>query len=183
MPVAAQRRPARDPVELVWTLFCSIRFAVVLNVALALAAMLGTVVPQMPPGIQNFELELDRFLDGVRDRYGDFAGVLHWAGFFDLYNSLPFRMLVVLVVFSIVMCTLNRWGPIMRLIRDPSIRVSDNFITGLAEKAQFRAVPLVADAVHNLGDVLGLMLAWGAAWLGRRPPSWPGGSGRRSSGR
>ena len=30
---------------------------------------------------------------------------------------------------------------------------------------------LLADAVHNLGDVLGLLLAWGAVVLGRRPPS------------
>ena len=30
---------------------------------------------------------------------------------------------------------------------------------------------LLADAVHNLGDVLGLLLAWGAAVLARRSPS------------
>jgi cobalt-zinc-cadmium efflux system protein len=30
---------------------------------------------------------------------------------------------------------------------------------------------LVADAAHNLGDVLGLVLAWGAAALARREPS------------
>lgn len=33
------------------------------------------------------------------------------------------------------------------------------------------SVALVADAMHNLGDVLGLLLAWGAAALARRPPS------------
>lgn len=33
------------------------------------------------------------------------------------------------------------------------------------------SVALVADAVHNLGDVLSLLLAWGAAWLTRRPPT------------
>ncbi|MDE2370652.1 MAG: cation transporter [Burkholderiales bacterium] len=30
---------------------------------------------------------------------------------------------------------------------------------------------LMADAGHNLSDVLGLMLAWGAAWLSQRRPS------------
>ncbi len=30
---------------------------------------------------------------------------------------------------------------------------------------------LMADAGHNLSDVLGLILAWGAAWLSRQPPS------------
>jgi cobalt-zinc-cadmium efflux system protein len=33
------------------------------------------------------------------------------------------------------------------------------------------SVALVADAAHNLGDVLALLLAWAAAWLIRRPPT------------
>lgn len=33
------------------------------------------------------------------------------------------------------------------------------------------SMALLADAAHNLGDVLGLLLAWGATWLGRRPPA------------
>jgi cobalt-zinc-cadmium efflux system protein len=33
------------------------------------------------------------------------------------------------------------------------------------------SVALVADAVHNFGDVLALLLAWGAASLMRRPPT------------
>ena len=33
------------------------------------------------------------------------------------------------------------------------------------------SVALIADAVHNLGDVLGLLLGWMAVWLHRQPPS------------
>jgi cobalt-zinc-cadmium efflux system protein len=33
------------------------------------------------------------------------------------------------------------------------------------------SLALLADAGHNLGDVLGLVLAWGAIWFARRPPS------------
>jgi cobalt-zinc-cadmium efflux system protein len=33
------------------------------------------------------------------------------------------------------------------------------------------SMALLSDAAHNLGDVLALLLAWGAAWLGRQPPS------------
>jgi cobalt-zinc-cadmium efflux system protein len=33
------------------------------------------------------------------------------------------------------------------------------------------SMALLADAGHNLSDVLGLVLAWGAAWLARRGPS------------
>jgi O-antigen/teichoic acid export membrane protein len=33
------------------------------------------------------------------------------------------------------------------------------------------SLALVADAGHNAGDVVGLLLAWGAGWLARRPPT------------
>ncbi len=33
------------------------------------------------------------------------------------------------------------------------------------------SVALLADAGHNLSDVLSLILAWGASWLSRRPPN------------
>lgn len=33
------------------------------------------------------------------------------------------------------------------------------------------SLALLADAAHNLSDVAGLVLAWGAAWLGRRRPT------------
>jgi cobalt-zinc-cadmium efflux system protein len=33
------------------------------------------------------------------------------------------------------------------------------------------SLALISDAGHNAGDVLGLLLAWGALWLARRPPS------------
>ena len=34
-----------------------------------------------------------------------------------------------------------------------------------------KSLALMADAVHNFSDVVGLLLAWGAAWLGRRSPT------------
>src|SRR5262245_8952549 len=33
------------------------------------------------------------------------------------------------------------------------------------------SLALLADAAHNLSDVAGLILAWGAAWLGQRRPT------------
>ena len=138
----ARQRPARDWIEAVWVLFCSVKFAVVLNVSLAFVAMLGTIIPQVQPGVQDSAEALENFLQGARGRYGDLSGLMHWAGFFDIYNSLPFRMLVVIVVFSIIICTLNRWQPTMRLISRPMVKASDGFLAGLTERAQFRAVPV-----------------------------------------
>ena len=41
----------------------------------------------------------------------------------------------------------------------------------LAAGFQASSLALLADAWHNAGDVVGLLLAWGASWLARRPPS------------
>jgi cobalt-zinc-cadmium efflux system protein len=51
--------------------------------------------------------------------------------------------------------------------------VAAEAVFGLAANS----MALLADAAHNLGDVLGLLLGWAAAWLTRRPPT-----GRRTYG-
>lgn len=45
--------------------------------------------------------------------------------------------------------------------------VAAEVVFGLAANS----MALLADAAHNFGDVLGLLLGWGAAWLVRRPPT------------
>jgi cytochrome c biogenesis protein ResB len=148
--LAAAPAPAkRDFIESIWVLFCSVRFAVVLNIALALAILIGTLLPQMQPGIQNFPEEVNRFLEGARSRYGDLSGPLFWAGFYDLYNSLWFRLMIATTVFSIIICTLNRWQPTMRLIRNPMLKPTESFLNGMSEKATFRSVPLEMGEAAN----------------------------------
>ena len=62
------------------------------------------------------------------------------------------------------------------------LRLSRAFALGIALNIAFIVVEvicglmagslaLVADAAHNFGDVIGLILAWGASTLARRPPS------------
>jgi len=96
----------------------------------------------MQPGIMDFPGQLDQFMADAESRYAGITGIMQWAGFFDLFNSLWFRLLVVTTVFSIIICTLNRWQPTLRLITQPTVRASDGFLAGLSEKAQFRAVPI-----------------------------------------
>jgi cobalt-zinc-cadmium efflux system protein len=61
-----------------------------------------------------------------------------------------------------------------RLDRAFAIGAGVNLAFALAEIGfgfAANSVALVADAVHNLGDVLGLLLGWAAVWLHRRPPT------------
>ncbi|MGE0226710.1 MAG: cation diffusion facilitator family transporter [Acetobacteraceae bacterium] len=55
-----------------------------------------------------------------------------------------------------------------------AIAASVNFAFVIAQIAfgfAANSMALIADAIHNLGDVLSLLLGWGAVWLSRRPPS------------
>ena len=45
--------------------------------------------------------------------------------------------------------------------------VAAELVFGIAANS----MALLADAAHNFGDVLGLLLGWGAAWLTRLPPT------------
>jgi cobalt-zinc-cadmium efflux system protein len=64
--------------------------------------------------------------------------------------------------------------PVGELDRAFAIGAGINLLFALAEIGfgfAANSVALVADAVHNLGDVLGLLLGWLAVWLHRRPPT------------
>lgn len=137
-------RPAlqRDIFEAIWTLFCSVRFAVVQILLLAVATTLGTLIPQVSPGLRDFPQDYADFLSRAHARFGDLAGIMDWAGMFDLYNSFWFRLLIILLCYSIIICTLNRWGPTLRLINPQTLRSSEAFLVGLSEHARFSGVPL-----------------------------------------
>src|SRR5690349_12993297 len=149
------QRPRRDFFEQTWNLFCSVRFAVVLILLLAAATTLGTVIPQVSPGLRDFPQDYADFLSRAYARFGPLAGPMDWAGMFDLYNSFWFRLLIILICYSIVICTLNRWGPTLRLINPQTVRSSESFVRNLSERAQFTGVPLApAAAAEALGAAL-----------------------------
>jgi len=141
-PPAVPSTPRRDIFELTWRLFCSVRFAVVLILLLAAATTLGTLIPQVSPGLRDFPQDYADFLSRADARFGALAGWMDGAGLFDLYNSFWFRLLIILICYSIVICTLNRWGPTLRLINPQTVRSSESFLLNLSERAHFSGVPL-----------------------------------------
>jgi cobalt-zinc-cadmium efflux system protein len=64
-------------------------------------------------------------------------------------------------------------GP-MNYDRAFAVGISLNLLYALSEAIAgvwLGSLALVADAGHNLSDVIGLLLAWGAVWLSRRAPT------------
>jgi cytochrome c biogenesis protein len=155
-PAPASRRARRDIFEATWTLFCSVRFAVVQILVLAAATTLGTLIPQMPLGLRDFPTDYNAFLTDMQTRFGAFSNAMLWSGMFDLYNSFWFRLLIIIQIYSIIICTLNRWGPIWRQINPTTIRSNEAFLRTMSERATFSGVPLApATAAQALRAALG----------------------------
>ncbi len=79
-------------------LFRSIRFNIYVGLAIAIAAAVGTLVPQTPESPANVET--------FQLHHPALSHFYHFLGFFDLYHSPWFMGLLALMAFDIVLCKL-----------------------------------------------------------------------------
>jgi len=90
----------------VWSFFSSVRLTIALLIIIALAAIVGTVVPQQDTAREAFQ-KLPPAL----------AGVLKILQLSDLYHSAWFLLLMALLTVNLVVCSLNRLPSSLRLYR------------------------------------------------------------------
>lgn len=126
-----------DPFHLFFRLLTSIRFAVWLLVILTLAALAGVVLPQMPPGVVGSDQLRAAWLADKGAQYGVFQGPLERLGFFEVFRSVWFNGLVLLLLLAVAVCTVSRFGPIWRNFRRPPRRVNDRYFETAKHRADF----------------------------------------------
>jgi cytochrome c biogenesis protein len=90
----------------VWSFFSSVRLTLFLLILIALAAILGTVIPQQ-----------DAAREAVQKLPPALAGVLNALQLYDLYRSPWFLLLMGLLTVNLVVCSLNRLPASLRLYR------------------------------------------------------------------
>jgi cytochrome c biogenesis protein len=95
--------PSKNPV---WSFFSSVRLTLFLLILIALAAILGTVIPQQ-----------DAAKDAVQKLPPALAGALNVLQLHDLYRSPWFLLLMGLLTVNLVVCSLNRLPASLRLYR------------------------------------------------------------------
>jgi cytochrome c biogenesis protein len=117
---------ARDPLEplaragrAVWGLFTSVDFAVVQILVLALMAVVGMTLEQMPGFARRSAGDLEQAIENVHARYDPVFGtavtdVLLRLGAFEVFRSPWFSLALVVLVISIVVCTLDRTPKLWR---------------------------------------------------------------------
>ncbi len=113
--------------------FTSIRLAIVLFIILAIASVLGTLIPQQ------------RSLEEYAARYGQLSGLLIRFQLTQLYHSLWYLALLGLFALNIIVCTLTRLSPKWRKAVRPHVQAEAKSLLALKIKDRFKKnVPLAA---------------------------------------
>ena len=106
-----------------WRLFTSVDFAVVQIIVLALLAVVGMTLQQLPDGAFRSAGDYAAQMDILRARYDPILGpgvvqALERLGAFAIFRSPWFSLGLVVLVVSIVVCTLDRTPRLWRGVSD-----------------------------------------------------------------
>ncbi len=120
--------PVGDVFERLWHLLISMRTGLVLMLFLALLTLAGTILTQVPAGVQGDPTAYAQWLDQVRPKYGGWTNVFDAIGLFSVFSSIPFKVTVVLLVTSILACSVNRTPRLWRQATRPRLVASGAFL-------------------------------------------------------
>lgn len=144
----------RELLDRVYRLLRSKLLGVLVILAMAVLALLGTMIAQAPQGAAADPTVHAQWLETMRPRYGGWTPVLDFLGFFRMWTSPLFLGTTILLALSIVACTLHRIPTLWERATRPRTHVSPRFF----DRAQYRAemvLPLdVAGAAAHAREVL-----------------------------
>ena len=115
-----------------WRLFTSVNFAVVQIVAIAVLAVFGMTIRQLPGFAFRSAADYSTEMDRLRTIYEPVFGVggvdlLERLQLFHVFTSTPFSVALLVLVFSIIVCTLDRtprlWqqSATIRVVQPPAV--------------------------------------------------------------
>ena len=151
--VTAPSNPLAEIGRGLWRLFTSVDFAVVQIICLSLLAVVGMTNAQLPDFAQRSPADYAAAMDDIHARYDlvlgtGLVGALERLGAFAIFTSAPFGIVLVVLVISIIVCTLDRTP---RLWRDVSavriVQPEPYFDPRLADRAAMSGLA-AADAAR-----------------------------------
>ncbi len=150
------RAPLNPPARLgraLYGLLTSVRFAVVQIVAIALAGVVGIVLPQLPGAALRSPADYAEQMGILRARVEPSLGrglvdAFEALGLFRVFSAPWFTALLVLLVVSIVVCTLDRTPRLWRAARDVRVVQPDAFFDPVLPDRAVIAGGLTADDVR-----------------------------------
>lgn len=117
----------RDFLHSFWDFFCSLKLTMFLLISLAVISIIGTVIPQgIPPQeylaqISPAKLQIYKAL-----------------GFFDMYHSWWFILLLYLLTVNLIACSIKRLPHIWKIVTQPVTLLSDGLEKSLTNLATIK---------------------------------------------
>ncbi len=131
----------RGFVNSLWNFFCSLKLTIFLLIGLAAVSIIGTVIPQgTPPPAYLQTISLSKF------------EVYQKLGFFDMYHSWWFILLLYLLTLNLVACTFKRWPRDWKIFTQPTLVMDENMEKSLSLVRHCKVVgnsPRVRDNIEN----------------------------------
>ena len=116
----------RNAPELLWDFFCSLKLTMFLLISLAAISIIGTVVPQGTPP--------EQYLAQISPAKLKLYTTL---GFFDMYHSWWFILLLYLLTMNLICCSIKRLPYIWKMITHPVTVMNSGLEQSLANVASF----------------------------------------------
>ncbi len=147
----------------IYALFYNKRFGLFLILAAGLLGLFGVLFPQAPAGVLDDPQRRLAWLESVRPTYGGWTDIMASAGFFNLFSSIPFVIVMVLLALSIAACTTHRIPLLAQAAFRPHTRVTGEFFNRARLNASFTAAgaspeqvatQIKADAARNRSRVI-----------------------------
>ena len=113
--------------EGLWHLLSSMRFAMILLLALAALGVVGALVIQAPPGMVADPAAYATWLNEVRPKFGGWTNPMDALGLFNIFNSLIFRVLMAALTISLIACSIHRFPGMVRTATQPRVDVGPGF--------------------------------------------------------
>lgn len=147
----------KSAIDLVWDLFASVKFAVVIFSLIALTSMVGTILEQNAEPEKNIRV-LVKMLGVGNDTAYSIYGVLDSLGFTNMYHSWWFVTFLLLFAANLIICSFDRLPRILKLVRENIRPLSLEHIEKMSIRKIFsikgKASVIkgdVASSIHKIG--------------------------------
>jgi cytochrome c biogenesis protein len=128
----------------VWQFLASVRLALFTLFLLAVVSIIGTIVPQGKP------------IEHYVEQYGEnLANLFHVLDFTNMYSSWWFTSLLLLFSFNLVVCTIDRFPSIWRLVTMDNLTTGVERIDKMPERTVFHTDRPVAETVAEIRSIFG----------------------------
>ncbi|EGQ27499.1 cytochrome c biogenesis protein ResB [Sporosarcina newyorkensis 2681] len=112
-------------VDKIWNFFSSVKIGVSIIVAVLATSALGTIFPQKFYVPATTDAEYAEYYERL---YGVVGKIYYQLGFYDMYNSWWFKVLIVMLATSIIIASIDRVVPLYKSLKKQRTRRHPSFM-------------------------------------------------------